>query len=334
MQRHGTILIIVAGLSALLASLSIAFLTRMRSDVAESHMVMRDAQARIMLVAGLNYIQESGRIGWEHKLVGNVNTFGREAYGWVDVRDGLIGPKIISNKPEIDPTTPRVPTPEELPFVNLGESIRCPMYRWTRPPYAIQQTVSYNPIENDPTEPNFAMPYLNYPDPQPVVSNDWSPGGPATDVDNANFGLSTTPDATKFLYGDSTPVPITQSISWFRVYRKGPATFIITCGAGGTGGHRSWDRMTGIEQDEFGGPTGQTLWASLRAEEVIMWFEAEWSPAVGGATYQCIDNEQSPDHYQWRPFNTTHESQSQPHARNFCGTFRYIQRLRYEPKDW
>ena len=44
--RNGTILIIVSGLCALMASLSIAFITRMRSDAQESRLVMADTSRR------------------------------------------------------------------------------------------------------------------------------------------------------------------------------------------------------------------------------------------------------------------------------------------------
>jgi hypothetical protein len=211
------------------------------------------------------------------------------------------------------------------------------MFVRERPPYAVALTNAYNPISTNATQPDFGLPYLRYPDPQPVVLNNWIKTSGGAAVNAGKFG-----DPTKryddnkdlYLFGDPRPRSNSIGLGWFRIYRKPPggATFIITCGSGSSGGHREWNDMSTIEQQEFGGDGA--MWASLRAAEVLMWFEAEWSPAVGGATYQCIDNEQHPDHYQWRPFNTTHEAQSQTHARNMVGTFRYIQRLRFEPDQW
>ena len=47
--RAGTVLIIVAGIIALLSSLAFTFLVRMRSDVEETHGLVADTPARIML---------------------------------------------------------------------------------------------------------------------------------------------------------------------------------------------------------------------------------------------------------------------------------------------
>jgi hypothetical protein len=285
-----------------------------------------------MLVAGLNYIQEAARLGWDNPTT----AIHEEGYGWIDVRDGQLGPKTTSN----NPNTGRLPQvrPELGPAsVNfpIGKAARFPMYVWERPPCAVALTHAHNPMQTDPTRADFGLPYLRYPDPQPVVSNGWMKNGNAGAVHANFFGDPTQQVSSKkneYLFGDATPRMNSVGLSWFRVYRKGPATFIVTCGAGGTAGHRAWNIMTTNEKAAFG--NDDNLWSNLRAQEILMWFEAEWSPAVGGATYQCIDNEQRPDHYQWRPFNTTHESQSQTHARNMVGTFRYIQRLRYEPDDW
>jgi hypothetical protein len=61
---HGSILIIVAGLCSILLMLSMTFVFRMRSEAAESGIILQDAQARIMLVAAMQYVQESSRLGW------------------------------------------------------------------------------------------------------------------------------------------------------------------------------------------------------------------------------------------------------------------------------
>ena len=86
--RSGTVLIIVAGLSALLASLALAFLARQRSSQQETIWFEQDIQARIMLTAACSYIAEGSRIGYDNLLGPNHI----EAYGWIDVRDGSVGP--------------------------------------------------------------------------------------------------------------------------------------------------------------------------------------------------------------------------------------------------
>ena len=53
--RRGALLILVAGIAALMVALSVAFLTRMRADAEENAMVVREAQARLMLVAACSY---------------------------------------------------------------------------------------------------------------------------------------------------------------------------------------------------------------------------------------------------------------------------------------
>ena len=62
--RSGTILIIVAGISALLASLSLTFLLRIRDGAQSSLLVERETQARLMLHAACAYVLEAGRIGY------------------------------------------------------------------------------------------------------------------------------------------------------------------------------------------------------------------------------------------------------------------------------
>ncbi|MBA3707308.1 MAG: hypothetical protein H0W83_00645 [Planctomycetes bacterium] len=91
-------MVIVAGLCMILLTLAVTFLVKMRMDSQESIMLVRDAQARIMLVSALQYIQESSRLGWRDlsKIITDPwgdGSPGYETYGWTDVRDGSIGPR-------------------------------------------------------------------------------------------------------------------------------------------------------------------------------------------------------------------------------------------------
>ncbi|MBA3707339.1 MAG: hypothetical protein H0W83_00800 [Planctomycetes bacterium] len=90
-------LIVVAGLCSIMLLLSVTFLIRMRADGEESTMLIRDAQARIMLASALEYLQETSRLGWRATWgaaspLGD-GSHGYECYGWTDVRDGSIGPR-------------------------------------------------------------------------------------------------------------------------------------------------------------------------------------------------------------------------------------------------
>jgi hypothetical protein len=357
LQRHrrGTVLIIVAGLCALMASLSIAFLGTMRNEGAESLLVMQDAQARIMFYAACNYIQEAGRIGWDrywgpapyassHPSTGEVNhiPIHEETFGWVDVRDGSIGPRRQDGQLVFSCTDPVSGAGPEFPAVSIDQSTgapaRFPMFVWKRTRFAISPNAVCNPINTKSGASDFGLPLLRYPDPQPAVDNGWTPGSErisANLFDDGSQGSS----RADYLHGDPTPRPNSTGLSWFRLMRIGPARFLITVGAGSTLGFRSWKEVVAagaLMEQYFGDPS---TFEVFRNEELRMWYLVEWSPAVAGATYQCIDNEQAPDHYQWRPFNPSHEwypngHQSQPHARNMVGTIRWSQKLLNEPPSW
>jgi hypothetical protein len=96
--RRGSVLIIIAGLCTILLTLSMTFLVKMRMESEESILLIRDAQARIMLVSALQYIQESSRLGWRDMSKVATDPWGDgapgfETFGWTDVRDGTIGPR-------------------------------------------------------------------------------------------------------------------------------------------------------------------------------------------------------------------------------------------------
>lgn len=329
-SRSGTILIIVAGIASLLASLSVVFLARMRSDLEETQVVIQEAQAHIMLVAACNWIQEASRLGYDDGT--SVNH--PEAYGWIDVRDGSIGPK---------PTAlPADGTP--MPGWGVDDDSRFPvqthkrfeMYVQNIPPFAIRLDAAPNPID-----PAVGIPYLSRPDPMPHMKAPWTPAAP------------TPADFDAFERGDPTPRMNSVGMSWFRLYRLGgsdprfakynAATFIVTCGSGGTGGFRSWPEiaMAG-ESARFG---SQAQFEAMRAAEARLWYLVEWSPAVGGQFIFGNIHHKSPTtdangqsfaitQYSQFPQNRSHYSHSQGKEKNFGGTIRYVQRLSAEPPEW
>jgi hypothetical protein len=326
----GTVLILVAGISALLASLAVAFLVRQRASSEESAAFERDIQARIMLVAGCSYIQETSRIGYDD----GSDAWHREAFGWIDVRQldtsgaPLLGPNCRGTAP-----TDSVPlftatlqdisglhgqTKDRPWWPAVGGVARCPMYVMERPPYAIQLTAAYNPIVADPASPAFGKPYLANPDPMPVVANPG--GGAAARLD--------------FVSGKPDPRPNSNGRAWFRAFRDGPATFVITCGSGGTAGFASWNEVLGAGATaQFGGDSA--LFAALLEQETRLWYRVEWSPAVATSEVHNIKNAWNDglaqDYYVSFPMNSSQSIRSQSHPKNMGGTFRYIERLRMAP---
>ncbi len=373
--RQGAILIIVAGMSALLAAMALTFLVRMRSDVEESLLSLQEAQARIMLAAGCNYIQECSRIGWDRypnasggtnagvgtsypaatdandpfpgasPAAGAVNVH-EEAFGWVDIRDGSSGPTTQEGRICYDPTLTGVVWWADNPHLRPAwpaptSVVRCPMYVWQRPPCATQLTAAYNPIISDPTQsanPAYLYPFLSNPDPQPQVSNGWSAGSPTVSTtlyDDGAQGAS----GTDFIHGDHTPRSQTMGKSWFRVLREGPATFLITVGAGGTMGFRTYaEAQNQGYADLFNDDAN--FFDDLRNSELRLWYRVEWSAAVTDVTYHWNLHHTlgAQDNYTQWPQNASHSwtygCRSSGFDRNMGGTFRWIERLRTEPTSW
>jgi hypothetical protein len=322
MTRGGTVLIIVAGISALLASLTVAFLARMRSSVEETAVYEAEVQARLMLVAACSYVCETARIGYD-------TTSGPdhlEAFGWIDVRDGSEGPNTRGSTPTGATTIvplwrpdlverSRPGSPDRPAWPAKGGVARCPMYTMVRPPYAVELTSVYNPIGTDGGSAEFGQPLLKHKDPQPLMKT-----------------------AAGFQGKDATPRRESMDRSWFRVYRDGPATFVITVGGGGTHGWRDYGEALAAGPQytaEFN--DDPQLFALLRAQEVCMWYRIEWSPAVATSEVHNIKNawNQGPeDHFVSFPMNVSDSFRSQSHCRNLGGTIRWVQRLRNPPTRW
>jgi hypothetical protein len=310
-QRRGVILIIVAGMAALMAVLCLTFLARMRADAAESVIVERMAQARLMLVAGCQYVQEASRLGW-----------GRETAGWVDLRDGKLGPK------------PDATGADDASRFPIGHVARVPMHRLRRPPSALRPVAVINPIARDPASPRFGRPFAVLPSPWPAEST-----------------------FTAFAAGDPTPVPDSTGRAWFRVCRTGPLRFVVSCGAGGTEGHRTWAEVPAADRDLlFQGD--QAVFERELESELRLWYAIEWSGAIAtdpgilaGASESsarqysyvakpgqpAVNVSIGPDDYKQMPTNATdqvgNDAQSVGFSRNLGGTIRWIQRLDGPPAD-
>lgn len=332
-NRDGTILIIVAALSALLAAMSLTFLVHMRSDVEESQFVLQHAQAKIMLAAGCNYIQETSRIGWDRSKdsgavsppipVVNGLRIHEEAFGWIDVRNGRPGPL---NRAEQS----LVGNVSSSEWPNIGTHVRCPMFVRTAPPYATRLNTGYNTMETkDPSSADYCFPLLRYPDPQPLDNlNDYDPTAPGS-VSAARY--------TQFTQGDPRPLAHTVGRSWFRVFRDGPATFIITCGTGGTLGYKDWLEIPTADRNYF---NDITFFNMLKHAELRLHYRVEWSAAGVETSFQNLQHEiaRTHDHYESWPPNASHawssSRRTQTWIKSPVGSIRWIQRLATEPKFW
>lgn len=320
-SRAGTVLIVVAGISALLLSLTVAYLVHMRSDMEESELVVREAQARLVLIAGLQYIQEASRLGWDRPSTPEHE----EAFGWTDVRDGSAGPKDRLGNPLYAVGS------GEFPDIG-GRAARFSLYAMERPPYALKTAFAYNPAPLNPALNWQDLVNYTKPDPQPAAET-WE------DFEN----------------GTSTPRIDSVGRSWFRVYRNRttaatvdepatyePATFTITCGAGATDGWQTYaDAVTAGQGAVFNNDI--EYFKLLRSQERILWFRAEWTSAVGGSGMGVrLKNgfwelpEINKDAYQ-SVYNGTALNGVDQHwwvNRNPVGSFLWIQRLEHQPTDW
>ena len=353
---QGTILIIVAGLSALLASLALTFLVRQRSDAEESRLTLQEVQARLMLSAACNYVQEGSRIGWDRywktgvtrptdvndvfpgsSVSGTTVQVHEETFGWLDVRDGTIGPKTQEGRVCFNAAAlvftdaagvrrPEWPAPDSI--------VRCPMQVWRTPPSATSLKACYNPINTDAAnqvDGDYLWPWLRYPDPQPK--------GAATRTGGFASPADRTIAYNQFLTGDPTPRVHTVGKSWFRILRDGPTTFLVTCGAGGTHAFRSWSEVVDQAQTALFN-NDQTFFNTLAQEEVRLWYRIEWSASSTELTYHWDFHHRfwNTDTYMQWPMNASHAwmggCRSPSNDRNFGGTIRWVQRLRNEPTYW
>jgi hypothetical protein len=308
----------VAGICALLASLSVVFLANMRSSIEESQLLATNVQARIMLYAACNYVQEASRLGYDESV-----THG-EAFGWIDVRDGSEGPKISLSGPSLFP---------------VGVPKRFPMYVWKQTRYAIKPTLAYNPISSDESDQiTFGRPYLRNPDPQPVSSVFEGPANNGVFRDYVH-GESIRGSGSQLI---GSPRTNSLDLAWFRILRTDKARFLVTCGSGATLGFCSYDEAVTdlsasvaaqlfVDRQNFG---------LFQAQETRLWYQIEWSAAVLGGMENSTDGGLlGAEHFVRLPVNASHQYYpggvaSQSNSRNMVGTIRWIQRLTHEPQRW
>lgn len=290
--RRGTILVLVAGIAAMLLSLTVAFYLRVKGGAETARLVQADAQARIMLSAALMYLQETSRLGWGgDRAHTGIHDPAAEAFGWTDIRDGEPGPR--------GPTQPGGARPALYrpgAYPALGTAMRGDTFTWRRAPYAMSQQMAPNPVvipardasgtdlhddrsisENYIGKPKGSKNYIRLYLPvwQAVLDGIKEEGV-------ANYSA---PPATEnwddFARGEQVARPESEGLAWFRIYREEPAehdgipnnadgdwydvmpiaghsVFVIAAGAGASRGYRFWDQST----DWLGGVRRSARWSA------------------------------------------------------------------------
>jgi hypothetical protein len=322
----------VVGISTILLGMSMAFIARMRSDGEESRRFLREAQARAMLTAALQYIEETSRLGWDDPGT----AAHEEAMGWIDVRDGSAGPKDLFHHQlggiAADGSGSAFPA--------IGTAARCPMQAMNRPPCAVETRSEYNPLPAVGTpfiDWQKAISYKNL-DPMPV---------------EADPTASTAQRYAAWIAGDTTPRRGSEPKAWFRIRRASPqdcnehrdllgqlspigwnpAVFIVTCGAGATRGFADWAEVqasgeTALFCDD------PAFFDDLRADESILHFACEWHPAVTGESWHHhVGNAD----FVLPPTNAPSRDGGDDNRcapKSFGGNFLWIERLAYVPARW
>lgn len=345
--RAGVVLILAMGMTAMLAALCLAFIARTRMDAAEMAQLGSITQARLMLSAACAYVLETGRIGWDLSddfaaaspwsttyaaaiSAGTVQAdpdnsrYHEETWGWVDVRDGSVGPRTLDYDQDgtYDPRfddTPRHARRRGGPLVRpswpaIGSVCRAPMNVLVRPPFAIRPETAPNPVNADPSAWDFGLPLLRIPDGTASLAPDL----PASATQAQRW--------SDWKAGDRGVRAGGAQGAWFRVHRDSPATFIITVGCGGTAGFRDWDEVEAENMDARYGYS-RSLFEQLLAEEIRLWYRIEWSPAVAG---RGVPGGSYGNH-------TRRATTSRPGPAaiiNQAGTLSYIQRLPMQPREW
>jgi hypothetical protein len=103
-EQRGSVLLVTVGLLAVLVTLTLAFLARMRSDAEMGSSIVAQAQSRWMLQAALCYLQETSRLGWAPSNAVPSSSDAEsatlvETCGWTDIRDGSLGPRPLRLRP-------------------------------------------------------------------------------------------------------------------------------------------------------------------------------------------------------------------------------------------
>lgn len=287
--RRGSLLVVVTGLVAMLLSISLVVMVRMRSQSARVQLVVRDAQARILLVGALQYLQETSRLGWG-------STPAEEAFGWTDIRDGEPGPRGPSGP---DGTIANLGWSAGGGYPAPGAAMRGETGCWQLPPYAVKLRRTPNPVRMDPADATDEAIAAVLKQPPPAKDDayeaTYKPMWDRAHTKNPFVGgwgaLDPQPvhdTYAAFSVGDRRLRPETVGLGWFRIYRETPGehngipddaggdwydtmplpghgVFIVTVAEGATRGYRFWDSAG---HDFLNGDAGRAFPGVSRLEPV------------------------------------------------------------------
>jgi hypothetical protein len=372
--RRGVVLVLISGIIALLAVLSAAFLVRMGQEAAGADDLMRLAQNRLSLHAGMSYIQESSRLGYAVMNADGSCANPREGWGWIDPRVVVPGTAAVHALETahhggqlrigpFDAAGNRLWSDGAWPAP--GSVLRVPFHRLELPPWAVWPTQSPNPLPIDHSKPTFGVPFFTNPDPRPFFDNpsDDAAFDPTAPDPNAVLPSDTSRTQRQaWSQGKAVPSAGSLNIAWFRIYRErgdesgrpaaaGPvgSTFIITVGSAGTLGFSNWAEVVASgAQATFN--NSSDLYDELQGRERRQWYRVAWSSAVGGGedllyVPALAQGSGAPaatgSFYAEVPVNASRAlepdtglSSSPAMGRNYGGTIRYIQRLDAPPAAW
>lgn len=364
--RRGSLLILVAGLTALLASLALAFMVRTRTESEAMLGVVRDAQARMMLAAGVSYIQETSRLGWDDPTTSSTHD---EAYGWVDVRGGVRDLDVFRSTYGREPTTAEslrfpIGPRTQADFLDeggnsvvggdgiydrawsegggspvwpaIGGVARADVYAMERPPWSVSIDATPNVIQQDRTQPDFGLPLLRFPDPMPAFGPDM-PGADMVARDNVSDRMTSVaqvgPDLVKSTAAKSAR---------FALWRTGDPT------PRAESLNKSWFRVlrdgpaTFVVTCGSGASHGFRSWAEVTAAGQDAFFGTVDFFRDIRATEVILwyRVEWSPAVIHSGTSNSKPTASYRPDwlrfrgSANQGGTIQYIQRLRHEPAVW
>jgi hypothetical protein len=217
------------------------------------------------------------------------------------------------------------------------------MHVLTRPPFAISPRVAENPVNLD--APDNGRSYLRNPDPRPAIVTTTKVSAPVSGGVDWTYGTAS--EKNEWAKGETLGIgangkhvfkvrPDSVGKSWFRLLReKSGASFIVTCGAGGTLGYRDWTEV-GADQPLFS--DDPRFFETLRNSEVRLWYRVEWNAATVMPDMQFLQ------HLREHSFEVggvafyggapRTDWGGQWRAANMGGTIQMIQRLVHEPPTW
>ncbi|MDA3962084.1 MAG: hypothetical protein PF961_14930 [Planctomycetota bacterium] len=200
LMRSGSILIIAAGLCALLALTATTFLVSMQAETDENEFLLQQTQARVSMVAACSFIMESAP-KWGGDASGPSGSLATSMLGPHDMTPWRLPPYAIT---------------QQRVFSPMGGDASGNVSASQRPPdeetydFSVNGRVGFRDRVVADSDPKDRKPVFPRKDPTRYV------------------------DASRLATGDDRRIAQVEARAWFRVYHQGGGTFVVTVGAGGT----------------------------------------------------------------------------------------------------